>query len=366
MTVFAVIAGGGTAGHVHPALAVANELVRRGYDSSDVHFIGSSRGLEAELVPEHGYPLTALPGRGIQRKLTMENLRSGVGLLQAVAQALTTMRKLRPKVLISVGGYASAPAAFAAALMRVPVVVMEQNAVPGAANRLAGRWAKTCAISIPGTDLPRAVHTGNPCRQSILDVDRDMGRAEALGRLGVDPGRQLVVAFGGSLGARRINQAIVDATDTLRHRDDLAIRHIVGDRDWPLFGEHRIEGALQYETVRYERAMADVYQGATLLVCRAGATSVAEIAVTGTPAVLIPLPGAPGDHQTFNARSLSDVGGAVLVADADIDGGRVVALIEELLHDTPRLDAIGTAARSQGRPNAVKTIADLVEEHARG
>lgn len=364
-TVFAVIAGGGTAGHVHPALALAGELVDRGHPQESIHFIGSSRGLESELVPEHGYALTALPGRGIQRRLTVGNIKSAAALGVAGVKALTALRRLDPAVLVSVGGYASLPAAVAARVLRIPVVVLEQNTVPGAANRVAGRWAKVCAVSFAETDLPNAVHTGNPCRPEILAISRGADQADAKRRLGVDPARRLFVAMGGSLGALRINAAVVAASSTLADRSDLAIRHIVGDRDWELFGDHAVDGDLAYLPIRYERSMEDVYAGADLLLSRAGATSVAEIALTGTPAVLVPLPGAPGDHQTRNARALTDHGGGVLVRDDEMTGPRVVELVDELLSDSARLAEIGETARGLANRNAAGDIAELVEEHAR-
>lgn len=363
--VWAVIAGGGTAGHVHPALAIAGELVRRGHGSDALHFIGSSRGLEAELVPEHGYALTALPGRGITRSLSVENVKSALALGSAAVQSLRTLRRLKPAVVISVGGYASLPAVVAAVPLKIPIVVMEQNSVPGAANRFASRWAKVCAVSFANTELPNAVHTGNPSRPEILAVDRQNDSEQAKRRLGVDPARRLVVAFGGSLGARRINQAIVDATDQLADRGDLSIRHVIGNRDWDLFGGHAVVGDLHYEPVKYERAMHDVYAAADFVISRAGATSVAEIAETGTPAVFVPLPGAPGDHQTRNAKALTDDDGGVLVLDRDLDGAKVVSLVSELLDDSERLEHLSHAARSHARPQAVQAIADLVEEHAR-
>ncbi len=277
---WAVIAGGGTSGHVHPALAIAAEFVRRGRSKDEIHFIGSSRGIEAELIPEHGYALTALPGRGIQRRINLQNIKSMVALGSAAVQAWRTLRRLRPSVVVSVGGYASLPALQAAAMLRIPIIVTEQNSVPGAANRFGSRWAKACAVAFANTDLPNAVHTGNPLLGDILEVDRATGATAAKERLGVAPERRLVAAFGGSLGARRINQAVVDAAVSLADRDDLAIRHIVGDRDWELFGDHRSMGALHYQAIKYERAMFDVYAAADFVVCRAGATSVSEIAQT--------------------------------------------------------------------------------------
>ena len=365
--VWAVIAGGGTSGHVHPALAIAGELVSRGRSKDEIHFIGSARGLESELVPARGYALTALPGRGIERTINLENVKSIAALGLASFQAWRTLRRLAPAVVVSVGGYASLPALQAAAALRIPIIVTEQNTVPGAANRFGSRWAKACAVAFASTELPKKVHTGNPLLGPILEVDRSnqMAVAEAKDRLGVASGRQLVAAFGGSLGARRINQAVVDATTMLADRSDVAVRHIIGDRDWELFGSHRVDGSLQYQPVRYERAMHDVYAAADFVICRSGATSVCEIAQTATPSVFVPLPTAPGDHQTKNAEALTQTGGAVLVPDAQLDGAKVVSLINELLGDHAKLREMSERAGEQARPNAASDIADLIEMHAR-
>jgi len=363
--VWAVIAGGGTSGHVHPALAIANEFVRRGRSKDEIHFIGSQRGREAEMVPAHGYQLTALPGRGITRSITLQNVKSALALGSASIQALATLRRLKPAVVVSVGGYASLPALAGAALLRIPIVVTEQNSVAGAANRFGSRWAKVCATAFAATDLPNAIHTGNPLLGEILTVDRATGGPAAKARLGVEDGRKLVVAFGGSLGALRINQAVVDATARLSDCGSLAIRHIVGDRDWPKFGDHTVDGKLQYDTVRYETAMADVYAAADLIVCRAGAMSVCEIAETGTPAVFVPLPGAPGDHQTKNARALTDADAALLVPDDEINGESLAKLVVDLLADPDRLAEMSAKTAEQARPKAASDIADLVETYAR-
>lgn len=180
---FAIIAGGGTAGHVHPGLAIAEALVARGHGRDEIHYVGSERGMERDLVPEAGFPLVLLPGRGIQRRLTLENVGSAWGLVRALVRSMGIVGRLRPRVVVSLGGYASVPCAVAAGLRRVPVVVAEQNAVPGAANRLVSRWAKASAISFPGTDLPRAVLTGNPVCREMLAIDRTGERDAARVRL---------------------------------------------------------------------------------------------------------------------------------------------------------------------------------------
>ena len=366
---FAVIAGGGTAGHVTPGLAIGRALVARGHEPASLHYVGSERGIETRLVPEAGFPLTVLPGRGIQRRLTLENVGAAAGLSRAVARALALLRRLRPRVVVSVGGFASAPCALAAATLRIPIVVHEQNAVPGAANRLIGPRAKVCAVSYPGTALPRAIVTGNPVRPEVAAVDRARDGRDARQALGL-PGSEegsVVAVFGGSLGALRLNRAVLGALPVWAERPDLTIYHVVGERDWSLV-QSELGGAApaNYRHVRYEDRMPLLLGAADLFVCRAGGNTVAELTAVGAPAVLVPLPGAPGDHQTANARVLADAGAAVLVPDADLDGAQMVAEVDRLLGDPDRLAAMGQAAAGLARPNAAADIAALVDEHARG
>jgi len=362
---WAVVAGGGTGGHVLPALAIAQALVARGHSADGIHFVGSARGLEARLVPEAGFRITLLPGRGIARRLAPANVGAVLGLLQAIVRALRLVRRLRPKVVVAVGGYASVPAAVAAVVWRVPLVLHEQNAVPGLANRLASRFAKACAVSVPNTPLPRAELTGNPVRREIVAVDRSYaGRARAREILDIPHARRVVSVFGGSLGARRINEGVRGLGELWAHRDDIAIRHVVGSRDWAAFTPPDTESLL-YQAVEYEDRMPVFYAGADVVVARAGATTVAELAAAGVPAILVPLPGAPGDHQTANARALADRGAAVLVPDGDCTAERLAEVIDPLLHDGAKLDAMSRAAAALAMPDAADRVADLVERHAR-
>jgi UDP-N-acetylglucosamine--N-acetylmuramyl-(pentapeptide) pyrophosphoryl-undecaprenol N-acetylglucosamine transferase len=369
---YAVIAGGGTAGHVLPGVAIGKALVERGHAPESLLFLGSNRGIEHRLVPQAGFRLIALPGRGIQRRLTADNLGAVAGLAKACVQALRIVSREKPRVVVSLGGYASVPAALAAVARRVPIVVAEQNAVPGAANRLVGRFARACAVSFVDTDLPRAVVTGNPVRTEVRAVDRSRDRDAARATFGVDAGRSFVAIFGGSLGARRINDAVLDAVESWSHRGDLAVRHVIGERDWPRYVEraNAIAAAvspttIQYQPVMYEDDMPSLYAAADLVVCRSGATSVAELAVVGLPAVLVPLPGAPGDHQTANARALVDVGAAVLLPDPQCDGVRLATEIDSLLAEPGALARMGAAARSSARPDAADAVAQLVERWAK-
>ena len=366
---WALIAGGGTAGHTLPGIAVARALVAAGHPAGSIHFVGSERGSETRLVPEAGFTLTALPGRGIQRRLTFANVGAVLGLVAAFGRALSLVRRTRPSVVVALGGYASVACSLAAVLHRIPIVVAEQNAVPGAANRLVARFAKASAVSFPGTALPRAVVTGNPVRPEVLAVDRARDRAPARAALGLPADRVVVVAFGGSLGARRINQAVTGLVERWADRTDVAVRHVVGERDWEdesARGEDR-DGAsgILYAPVRYEDDMPTTFAAADVVVARAGATTVAELAVLGLPSVLVPLPIATADHQTANARHLVELGAARLVPDPELDVDRLEAELEPLVGDPEALALMAEGALALGRRDAADRVAVLVEEHAR-
>jgi UDP-N-acetylglucosamine--N-acetylmuramyl-(pentapeptide) pyrophosphoryl-undecaprenol N-acetylglucosamine transferase len=366
---FALIAGGGTAGHVQPALAIARALVARGHSPAAIELVGSERGIEARLVPEAGFELTLLPGRGLQRKLSLQNVRSLMALIVAFWRAWRLVGRRKPRVVVSVGGYASVPCALAAVVRRVPVVVAEQNAAPGAANRLVGRFAKACAVSFPDTALPRAEVTGNPVRPEVLAIDRSRDAVGARAKLDVEPGRRLVLVFGGSLGALRINRAAVEAARQWADRGDLHLRHVVGARDWAEItagGPPVPPGArLRYEAVEYDDDMPTSLAAADLAVCRSGASTSFELLAAGLPAVLVPSPFVTADHQTANARHMARWGAAVVVPDAELDGRRLVAEVDALLADPGRLEAMAAAARAASRPQAADDIAALVERYAR-
>lgn len=360
--VFALVTGGGTGGHVYPAIAVAEELVRRGHPGAGIHFVGAAGGLEATAVPAAGFAIDLLPGRGIRRSLRLGALRDNVGALfgavRAFGRAFRLVGRLRPRVVLGVGGYASLPCLVAARLRRVPAVVHEQNAAPGLANRIGVRLGARAAVSLPGTPLHGAVVTGNPVRPSMAAVQRAP----------VSP--PLVAIFGGSLGARRLNDAALALYDRWRERTDVAILHISGVRNHDrcraeLDSLLRPGDSLRFELVPYEEHMARTYAEAALVVCRSGAVTVAELAATGTPSVLVPLPHAPGDHQTRNAEALSRAGGGVLVSDDALDGARLAHEVDTLLADAERLTAMGAAAHTIARLDAAARVADLVEETAR-
>jgi len=381
---FALVAGGGTAGHVVPALAVARALqARRG--PSSVELVGSRRGMEATLVDGEEFPVTLLGGRGMQRRADMAalaaNARAFGELLGALAQALVLVARRRPAVVVSVGGYASIPAAVAAIVLGTPVVVCNVDAVPGLANRLIGRVARASAVAYPGTRLPRAVVTGAPVPVAIAALagtNPESRRLEARQVLAIPEGRAVVVVVGGSLGARHLNEAVLQLAGSWAERSDVAIYHVVGARDasWAAEQAEGLPGrrggepgssqdTLWYRQVAYEDRMPLVYLAADVVVARAGAMTVAELSIVGLPAVLVPLPGSPGDHQGANAAMLVRAGAAVVLPDTECDGAALAAQLDELLADPERRRTMASAGARLGRPDAAEVIASLAEAHAR-
>ncbi|HEY5154599.1 MAG TPA: UDP-N-acetylglucosamine--N-acetylmuramyl-(pentapeptide) pyrophosphoryl-undecaprenol N-acetylglucosamine transferase [Acidimicrobiales bacterium] len=374
---FACIAGGGTAGHLLPGIAVADALVERGHRPDSIHFVGGARGPEVTIVADAGFPLTVLPGRGIPRKLSLASLKAAVGVARGVLSGIGLIRRLHPQVVIVLGGYAAVPCVVGAIIWRVPMVIMEQNALAGAANRLAGPFAKVAAVPFAETDLRRAVVTGNPVRPEILAVSRPDDTAGARQRLDLPADRTVIAVFSGSLGSARINQAVGGLAARWRERSDLAIHHVVGARDWDAESAASADSAgpapavgpwpvgLVYHRVRYEDRMPDLLAAADVAVCRAGGSTVAELAQVGLGAVLVPLPIATRDHQRANAEVLVRAGAAVRVPDAELDTDRLADELERLLAGKGTLADMAAAAHTLAHPDAAVRVAALAEEHAR-
>jgi UDP-N-acetylglucosamine--N-acetylmuramyl-(pentapeptide) pyrophosphoryl-undecaprenol N-acetylglucosamine transferase len=336
------------------------------------------------MWPALEFPFTLLPGRGIRRSArpsaVWANMGAVLGLLWATARSVTSFVLRRPRVVVVVGGYASLPAGLAAVVTRAPMVLMNTDAVPGAVNSLLGRFATASAVAFPGTDLPRAHLTGTPVRPELASLNRtESGRREARRSLGLPADRQTLAAFGGSLGARRINGAVAELARRWSDRRGLSIYHVTGRRDYTQFapempgpgdapgieGEPHQRNELHYEVVSFEERMSEFYQAADVCVCRSGAMTVAELLVSGVPAILVPLPGAPRDHQTRNAEALVAAGAAILVPDAECSAERLAAELTALLSDAGRLAAMSAAARELGHSDAAARVAELVDAHAR-
>jgi UDP-N-acetylglucosamine:LPS N-acetylglucosamine transferase len=323
--------------------------------------------MEAHLVAEAGFALTLLAGRGIERRVSAASAKSALALGGACLAAWRLLARLRPAAVVTVGGYAGLPCALAAIARRVPLVVINVDAVPGAANRLVAPFARVCAVALPGTPLPHAVCTGAPVRAEVLAVERsETGRARARAALGIPAGVSLVAVTGGSLGAGRLNEAALGLAGTWRTRRDLVLYHVAGERNREEVAARAPQGALDYRVVGYEPRLPDLLAAADVVVSRAGASTIAELTVIGTPSVLVPLPNAPGDHQRKNAERLASAGAARVLLDADVSAERLAAEVDAIVSDRARQAEMTAAALSLGRPDAAARVAELAEALVQG
>lgn len=354
-----VFAGGGTGGHLFPGLAVAEALVERG--EGEAVFVGGTQGIEARAVPAAGFPFHAVDIRGVRGRGWRGWLGLGWRLPAAVARCMRLLRELQPDVAVGLGGYASFPAVLAARILGIPVVLLEQNARPGLANRVLARFADRVCTALPGASAGFPRHkvrlTGNPVRPL-----RRSGAAER------GEGFTLLV-FGGSQGARRINDAVTEAAPELARRvPGLRIVHQTGRADAARVRQSYERRGVRAEVHEFIDDMAKAYAEADLVVCRAGAGTVAELAAVGRPAILVPYPHAVDDHQTANAEVLRRAGAAIVVPDADLTPERLVQLVSELCADPQRRARMEEAAHSAAVPDAAQRVLAVCRElvEARG
>jgi UDP-N-acetylglucosamine--N-acetylmuramyl-(pentapeptide) pyrophosphoryl-undecaprenol N-acetylglucosamine transferase len=360
------MSGGGTAGHVYPALTVAEQFA----DAPDqVTFVGTPDGLEARLVPAAGVTFRPLAAAGFDRARPWTLVTSSLLIAASTFRAWRWLGADRPDVVVGFGGYVSIPVGLAAALRRIPLVLQEQNSVPGIANRSLSRFASAVAVTY-AESAPRFVHpdrvvlTGNPVRRAVLDADRDSGRRA----LGLPQSAPVLLVFGGSRGARHLNAAMIGLRDRLMAIPDLQIIQVAGKLEASAVSAalHKAGGDAggRWRVLEYLDDMGSALAACDLVVARAGATSIAEITALGVPAVLIPYPFATDDHQTKNAGSLVAHGAAEVIADADLDGKRFGDVVVGLLGDEKARATMSAASRELGRPDAASRVADLARSVA--
>jgi len=357
-----VVTGGGTSGHVLAALAVADALVARGHDKDSIHYVGTSHGVEQRLLPPTGYAYTLFDVVGLQRSLSLRNLAFLPKLIRSTWKARSLIRRLSPNVVVNVGGYASFPATFAAMLRRVPFVVVSYDRRPGLVSKLMAKRAAACAVAFAGSPLPHATLTGAPVRQEVIAIDRQRDRGAAREQLGLPADRFVFAVFGGSLGSQRLNEIVVQTVERLAERDDLAIYHVVGERNVANAAPAR-DGAhgIMYRVLGYEDRMPLVYAAADLMMTRAGAATIAELAAVGMPAVIVPWPGAAENHQVDNARELSDGHAAVLIEEHELTVDFLITEIERMLSDPARLAEMSAAAARIGERHRSGALVDVIE-----
>jgi len=359
-----VITGGGTAGHIYPMLAVADQLRAQGIDAKDLRFVGSRRGQESTLLATNDVALTLLPGRGLRRSFApralIQNLGAAASLVAAVAMATSQLRRWRPSVVVSFGGYASFAATLAAVLWRRPLVLVEVEAEPGAAQRLFTRVARARCCAFPTSD-PKAVVTGTPLRESIVTVDRSPDSIAATRRRAdppIEQGRLVVVVMTGSLGSSNVNRAVSELATRWSHRRDRTIIHVAGRRDLALVRSHApVTDGLDYRILEFGD-MVELWSLCDAAVCRAGASTVAELTTLKIPSVLVPLP-RMGEHQMKNALAVVEVGGARLVLDSECTGAKLDDVLESMT-ERDVLQSMGEAAGTLGRRDGAASIARVV------
>ena len=353
-----LLAGGGTAGHTSPLLATADAL-RRLDPAVEVTCLGTPRGLENRVVPAAGYPLELIPPVPLPRRPGKELALVPARLRGSVKAALEVLDRVRPDVVVGYGGYVSVPAYVAARRRGLPLVVHEQNALPGVANKLGARVATRVGVSFPDTPLRRAEYVGLPLRRMISTLDRSALRAEARAFFGLDPDLPTLVVTGGSQGARRLNQAVSAAAAALGAAG-VQVLHVVG----PNGSAEPVDTGRPYVVLPFVERMDYALAAADLMVCRAGASSVVEAAATGVPAIFVPLPHGNGE-QVRNARPVVDAGGGVLCDDADFTGDYVADTVPRLVLDPTRLAAMGAAAADLVPSDADERLARMTAEVAR-
>jgi len=349
-----LLAGGGTAGHVNPMLAIADEI-RRTEPESRIVMIGTKEGLEARLVPERGYDLHTIPRLPFPRRPDARAVKFVRLWRRTVADLVSVIRDRKIDVVIGVGGYAAAPAYAAARKAGIPIVVHEANAKPGLANRMAARWTRYVGVAFPGTKLPHARVVGMPLRPEIVALDRASAHAQACSHFGFDAERPVVLVTGGSLGAQRLNEAIIGASGALE-RAGIQVLHITGERfdgDLPVTSGYR--------ALSYCDEMELAFAAASLIVCRSGASTVSEVSALGLPAVYIPYAVGNGE-QKLNAREAVNAGAALLVDDAQFTTSWVESQLVPLVSSAPRLETMARAAAGIGsRVGSALTVA-LIRE----
>jgi UDP-N-acetylglucosamine--N-acetylmuramyl-(pentapeptide) pyrophosphoryl-undecaprenol N-acetylglucosamine transferase len=350
-----LIAGGGTAGHVVPALALADVLSDRGHE---VAFCGTERGMENQLVPRAGYPLSVVRIRGFERSLGLSTLKTIGSLALAARDAWKVLRSFRPDCVVGVGAYASGPVVAEAAARGIPTVAVEMDAHMGWTNRILSKMVDKVCVSFPVAEKSgdKYVYTGRPLRPALLAATREQG----LARFGLDSARPVLLVFGGSLGAHAINEVVLEAFAGAR--TVFQIVHVTGERDYPAVSEAlgRPEANPAYQAHAFLDDFPLALAAADAVVARAGG-SVAEILARGVPALLVPYPYAAGDHQAKNAQRVAAAGAALTIANADLDAVKLAQALSILLD--PEMNAcMREAALSLAKPDAAVRIADVVVE----
>lgn len=360
-----LLAGGGTAGHINPALAIADYIIKKEADTK-VLFVGTKRGLESTLVPQSGYDIEYVEVEGLSKKLTLKNIKSLCHMLTAKGKCKKIIKNFKPDMVIGTGGYVCAPAVMAANALGIPTLIHEQNVFPGSAIKLLSKKSSVTAISFDDSrkyleGAKNILFTGNPIRPSILSCNRDESRA----KLGIGD-EKFIVIFGGSLGAAKINSVALSYIKNLDISSSYKILFATGKRNFKeienRIKEEKITLGSNITLTPYIDNMDEVMNAADLVVCRSGAITVSELSCLGKPAILIPSPNVTNNHQEYNARALSDKGGAITILEKDFNEKSLKDAIHSILDDKNAHETMCIKSMEQGNKNALDIIYKKIKE----
>lgn len=359
-----LIAGGGTGGHINPGLAIAKYIMKKN-PSAEISFVGTKKGLETRLVPREGFTLETITVRGFRRKLSLDTVLALKELVQSFFQASRLIKKLRPDVVIGTGGYVCGPVLYVAAKKGIPTLIHESNAFPGITNRLLERYVNCVAISFKDAakyfkSKEKLVHTGNPVRQELLNTNREA----VLNKLDIVEGKPLLVAMGGSRGARKINETVVEMLNT-RFKGEFNLIFATGESQ---FDDIKLSVCLDenykrmVKVVPYIYDVGQVYAASDLMICRAGAITISELQTMGIPSILIPSPYVTANHQEHNARSLEKDGGAVVILENELTADILYNSIIKLISNNDVLSKMAVDATKNRIIDSAEKIYSQVEK----
>lgn len=357
-----LVTGGGTGGHIYPALAFIR-YVQKIQPDSEFLYVGTHRGLENKIVPETGISFKTIKIQGFKRSLSLDNVKTVKLFIESIKRSKEILREFKPDVVIGTGGYVSGSVVYAATRMKIPTIVHEQNSVPGITNKFLSRFADRVAICFPDAAqyfaAEKTVLVGNPRAQEVVAS----GKSDVLAEYGLKSEIPTVLIFGGSQGALKINQAVIQALPKFAQKD-YQVLYASGDRYFneitEKFDIDKISPNLSLQP--YIKNMTDVMANVNLLIGRAGATSIAEFTALGLPAILIPSPYVTNDHQTKNAQSLVNAGAVEMIADAELTGENLVAAVDAIMNDAEKREAMAKASCQEGIPDAAERLWSLVND----
>ncbi len=351
-----ILSGGGTGGHIYPAIAIANELKLQ-FPDAEFLFVGAQDKMEMQKVPQAGYEIQGLWIAGLQRKLTLQNLMFPLKLATSLLESRRIIKKFKPNVVIGTGGFASGPLLQAAGSAGIPTVIQEQNSFPGITNKLLSKKANAICVAYGNLERffpkEKIVLTGNPVRQDLIDIESK--RDEAIAFYGLDPNKKTLLVLGGSLGARRVNQLIEKELHSILSQDV----QVIWQCGKLYFEDYKKHNQQNVRVVDFIERMDFVYAAADVIISRAGASSVSELCIVGKPVIFIPSPNVAEDHQTKNAQAIVDAKGAILLKESELDS-QFSIVFEALLKDQGKQQQLSANIKKLAMPNATKVIVDEI------